>query len=408
MNKLKVAIWLKENYSPETGGGFSYYEHLIKQIDQFNFDELIDIVFISYKRTSGFVKNVINISENEISKRNWTTSLRIAHKFCSLPGIRKLKFGNKLAEFVNGKTTKDIESILSKNLIDLVYFPVPTDTSLNYPYILTHWDIGHKSMYCFPEVSMNGIYEKRHNYHSNTLQKAFAIFTESEQSKLELLHYERINAERIYTVPLIYGSVVETNVSERKQNEILSKWNLTKNNFFFYPAQFWSHKNHYILLKACKILKSEYPLIKWVFTGSDKGNLSYIKEQIIHQGLENEVIITGFVSFDEIYTLYKNTLSLTMPTYLGPTNMPLLEAKYLGCNVICSNLKGHKEQLGDYADYFNPSNENELVTICKNYLQNGKNTLPELKKINLAESVNSHLIQLYNVRKTFGLNFDQE
>ena len=65
-----------------------------------------------------------------------------------------------------------------------------------------------------------------------------------------------------------------------------------------------------------------------------------------------------------------------MPTLLGPTNMPLLEAACLDCPVICSDLEGHREMLGDYALYFNPYSPEDisftlgsfLSTKAKNYL----------------------------------------
>ena len=59
---------------------------------------------------------------------------------------------------------------------------------------------------------------------------------------------------------------------------------------------------------------------------------------------------------EEIASFYKHALALVMPSYLGPTNIPLIEAREFNCPVLCSDLDGHKEILGSEAIYFPPNN----------------------------------------------------
>jgi glycosyltransferase involved in cell wall biosynthesis len=47
-------------------------------------------------------------------------------------------------------------------------------------------------------------------------------------------------------------------------------------------------------------------------------------------------------------------ISVIFASFIGPTNMPIIEALDLGIPLICSNILGHKEILGDSALYFNP------------------------------------------------------
>ena len=94
--------------------------------------------------------------------------------------------------------------------------------------------------------------------------------------------------------------------------------------------------------------------------GSDKGNINYIRERTDRLGLNQHVNIPGYVSDKELYVFYKNSLALVMPTYLGPTNIPLLEAAELGCPVLCSDLPGHRELLEDAALYFDPANAADI------------------------------------------------
>jgi len=54
-----------------------------------------------------------------------------------------------------------------------------------------------------------------------------------------------------------------------------------------------------------------------------------------------------------------------MPTFLGPTNMPIIEAMQNNCLVICSNLDGHIEQTNGHAYYFKPQNYNDIASKIK-------------------------------------------
>ncbi|MBR6061918.1 MAG: glycosyltransferase, partial [Spirochaetales bacterium] len=133
---------------------------------------------------------------------------------------------------------------------------------------------------------------------------------------------------------------------------------------FFYPAQFWPHKNHICILKALKILNDEYKINPMIFfTGSDKGNKEYINKKIIEYHLEEQVKFTGFISDKELKYLYTHTTAMIFASLMGHNNMPPIEATYLNCPVIITNLDGHKEQLKDSALYFNGYDPNDLA--CK-------------------------------------------
>lgn len=83
--------------------------------------------------------------------------------------------------------------------------------------------------------------------------------------------------------------------------------------------------------------------------------MDYIKKQAAELNVKEQIIFVGFVPSEDIYTFYKNTLSLVMPTFLGPTNMPIVEALYLGCPIICTDMEGHREIAQEAALYVQPT-----------------------------------------------------
>lgn len=268
-----------------------------------------------------------------------------------------------LSRLMSQLKNSSLVQCLKANGVDLVYYLKPNDYPMDFPMIVTHWDVGHKSMYPFPEVAADGNYRKRESYYINMLNRALLILCESKSGAKELIHYYPINSQKVKVLPLFGGEIVNLQVEEEKQHEILDKYGLLPGKFFIYPAQFWAHKNHFNLVMAFdELLKTQPdPQLRLVLCGADQGNMSYINEIIQSHGLSKQVIITGFVNNDALYTFYKHAISLVMPTFLGPTNIPLIEAAMLRCPVICSDLSGHREMLGETALYFDPSAASEIA-----------------------------------------------
>ena len=400
MDKLKIAVYLDADYKPQVGGGYSYASKLVELIDQYAFEERIEIVFISEAKlgTNSFSKSFLHIPKNQFISECWSFGKKLRLKISSLlpSGTKMMK---EMIEAQQSAINAKVVSFLHENAIDLIYYLKPESNPYNMPYIMTHWDLGHKTMFAFPEATQDGNFEKREKYHRIELQKAFAIFTESETSIDELVFHERIDKARIFVLPLMPGKVVGIDVSLAVQSDILKKWSLENGQFYFYPAQFWAHKNHYALVQAFAIVSQKNPNVKLVLSGSDKGNKKYIEELVSQLNLSEKVLFVGFISDEEVFALYKNAIALVMPTLLGPTNMPLLEAHALGCPVLCSNLSGHQRQMGDKATYFNPIDPSDIAEkMCGTIL---RHTSYE-DTTNYGQILNDHFIKLLPFRRTFG------
>ena len=180
--------------------------------------------------------------------------------------------------------------------------------------------------------------------------------------------------------------IINKNFSEKEINEVKNKYSLP-NNFFFYPAQFWEHKNHIRIVEAVKILKNKNKEFSVIFCGSDKGNLNYIREEIKKYNLENNIKILGFIPANELGILYKLSFAVIMPTFFGPTNIPVVEAWYYDIPLIySSHLKNQVENAALLVDPLNSQDVAEkMEEICKhkvrqNLIQNGKKKLEDLKK----------------------------
>jgi glycosyltransferase involved in cell wall biosynthesis len=416
MHKLRVGIIVDLNLLPTDGGTYSYYQSLLKGINNFNFDESIDIVNIVFyqqkKMHPDLTKPVVFIKTSFLSgfKRKTTSVFKKSTGY-SLKSNLLVKC---IANALNRNNTRAIEKQLAQNDIDIIYYLKPENNSLNYSCITTHWDIGHRTTHAFPELTTGSNYKNRENYYRYTLDKALLILCESDAGRQELLDHYNFSEKKVGVLPMFSNSALKPGSDEKANLRILADYHLEKEKFFIYPAQFWAHKNHYNLILAFEQLANKHKDIKLVLCGSDKGNLDHIKSIITELGLNNKVIITNFVSNEALSVFYTNAIALVMPTFLGPTNMPLIEAAQLKCPVLCSDFAGHREIMGDNALFFNPALPAEIENAMAQMITNKekRNSMIESaydhitrSKFNLDKSLvalNNLLLQVKSIRKTWG------
>jgi glycosyltransferase involved in cell wall biosynthesis len=401
MRKLRVGIWIAEDFKPETGGGFGYYTQLVNATYNYNFANA-EIIYISKKFISDWDKRD---KSYELQTPYFKPTFFLGEYPLVRRIIRKLKLLTIGIDYSSEK--KDYDNRLKEellNVVDIIYYPTPFCFVENFPYIYTLWDIGHLCAYAFPEVAMNGAFESRKQHHDLFPQKALMVFCESKAGKKEAVQYLNLNENKIKVVPIFPSKIINDKIVAEKPAR------LNEESFFIhYPAQYWSHKNHYNLLLAFKMVLVKFPSIKLIFSGSDKGNKEYIFAMIEAYKLTNSVLDLGFVKMEELKWIYQHSQGLVMPTLLGPTNMPLMEAAELGCSVACSNLEGHKEQLDEYGYYFDPLKPEDMAETIIAMIEDRQKG--ERRIYNSSFNIKNALIQIdlafseiKNLRFTWGTN----
>jgi glycosyltransferase involved in cell wall biosynthesis len=393
VRKLRVGVWIGDGYKPEAGGGFGYYTQLISKIKTYSFAGA-EVSFITNGTTS---------SDLNCYQIKWRPLRHKKIRSLLLNTVRWIPFMRKTEAALTNQEKEHSKKLNEelKNVVDLIYYPTPECAFPDFPFIYTLWDSGHLSTFGFPEVLMHGEFENRKAHYDLIPYKAQMVFAESEAGKKEIEYYYRINPERIKVVPIFPSPIIEANYSS-----VCPKGIDNTTYFIHYPAQFWAHKNHYNLILAFKTLLASFPDLKLVFTGSDKGNKAYLFSLINDLGISQNVIDLGFVSMEELKWLYLHSQGLVMPTFLGPTNMPLLEAAELGCPVACSNLKGQMEQLGEYGYYFDPAKPEQIVAAVTDMLLDRKkgHIRPYIKLFtidNALKSIGNAFSEIRNIRFTW-------
>lgn len=362
---MKICVWLDRPVNKSSGGVYTYIDTLIRGIDNFSFHPGVEIIFLSVHSQSNVGKPSINITEHQLGLPIFIKVIRRIFKLISNDVFENII--NLIDQKEKKIKDKSITEYLKQEGVKLIFYPMQQTSVIDgIPFILNNWDLAHYTTYAFPEIADGGGFYKRNDWYVNIMPGALMIFCETEAGKKEISHYLNFNPDKIKVLPIFSsGLLINLKLSTQEQLTILEKLNIKKQQFFFYPAQFWAHKNHYTLIKAFHKFIGQYPDHKLLLCGGDNGNGEYIKSYVKTLSLEKNVLFTGFIEDDALYTLYKNAAALIMPTFLGPSNIPPIEALHLECPVLCSDLDGHKEMLNDAALYFNPLDDISILESMK-------------------------------------------
>ncbi|MBD3272744.1 glycosyltransferase [Candidatus Dependentiae bacterium] len=372
----------------ESGGAFTFAQSIFNQLCKTNINHEIFI----FSDDADKFKNSNNVKFVKInrfySNKNESFIKRLI-----------LKIPRKILRILQNKKYK---SALNKSVIDnkinFMWFATPAYEYVNVPYAFTVWDLQHRLQTYFPEVSLDNEFEHREKYYNSVILKSSFVIIGNGGGKKEISKFYNYPENRIKILPLPTPDFV-------LRHDFKSEVKLGGEKYLFYPAQFWPHKNHVLILYAIRILKKKYNLdFKVIFTGSDKGNLDYIKSKVQELDLKNKVEFLGFVSIKKLIMFYKNAFALVFPSFFGPDNIPPLEAFTLGCPVIAARVSGSEYQLKDAALLFDPKNEFELVDCIKRLYENNnlkKELIEKGLKVAKSWTAKEYVESIFNIVDDF-------
>lgn len=246
---------------------------------------------------------------------------------------------------------------INRSDCDLVIFP--SQDILSYcvrkKSLASILDLMHRYEGQFEEYR-NGEFELREQHFRDVCRHASGILVDSEVGKLQVMESYGVNGKNVFVLPFVPPEYL----LQGKEVDVRRKYELPEK-YLFYPAQFWEHKNHRNLLRAMKLLLDRGVPVNLVLVGAPKNHYREVLLEIDQLGLADHVFVLGFVSNDDMYSLYKNAVALTFVSRIGPTNIPPREAMMVGCPVIVSNIYAMPEQVGDAALLVDPVDPQDIA-----------------------------------------------
>lgn len=129
-------------------------------------------------------------------------------------------------------------------------------------------------------------------------------------------------------------------------------------------------KNLVRLIEAFKEIIKVNSKIKLVIVGKDGWKYKEVYEAVEKANLSKSIIFTGYVSNNELETLYNKSMFVVYPSLYEGFGLPPLEALSRNKSVLVSNIQVLKEILGDAAFYCNPYDVKDITKSILRLIEN--------------------------------------
>lgn len=345
MKSFRVGV-LVNDFNPEVGGAHNFVQAVASALPFGSIQESrLELVLISEGRKSTTrSKHSINV------RRSRWIEAKLLMSYRNNSSLWLIKLLDRL---------NPINRVIRQNNIDFLLFLGSSAIPIPIPFGVIVWDVQHRTHPWFPELQHG--WGSRDELARLVLTRASIVITGTDVGRDQLIKFYGVCETNIFIIPHPVPPDIEA----------FSRENFNSTFRFLYPAQFWPHKNHVVILEAMHKLKLAHTLaFQVIFVGSDKGNLAHIRELIDTYELSNFVEIKGFVSRAELLSLYREVDALVYSSFSGPENLPPLEAFMSSLPVIYSDFPGAREQLGNAALFFDPMDEERLAELFLELIAN--------------------------------------
>jgi len=250
---------------------------------------------------------------------------------------------------------KGTGGMLKGKEIDILFCPFSATTykENGIPTVSTINDIQHEY---YPQFFTPLENHHRTQFYKDTSKKVEGVICISDYTKKTFCEKYNFDLDRAYTV-----YIAIQNRFKREDKTIIEKLKLNGIKYIVYPANFWEHKNHKILLNAFSMYAHRNLTAKLVLTGNALGKEKEYEEIFEKMGLKNRVIITGYLNNEEFYSILKNSKGLIFPSLFEGFGIPIVEAMYINKLISCSNVTSLPEVGCESICYFNPTKPDEVL-----------------------------------------------
>ena len=254
--------------------------------------------------------------------------------------------------------TRDLLRSLDADLI-FCPFTAPLYPRPGVPMVIIVYDLQYQT---YPQFfSGEDLYYLDH-YFRQSCQAATRLICISEYTRQSVLASGNVPPERVLAIPTGLFNRLETASPEAFQ-EVLGKYHLYADGYLLYPANFWPHKNHEMLLVAFSMFLSRRPEsdLKLVLTGAPGERMSYLRQAAHEMGLGEKVLFPGFVAAQDYSALLQGCLAVIFPSLYEGFGAPVIEAMAFSKPALCSNLTSLPEVTQSAAHLFDPRKPDQIA-----------------------------------------------
>ena len=183
-----------------------------------------------------------------------------------------------------------------------------------------------------------------------------AIIAVSEQTRNDLIHYFKVEEEKIRVIYQPCNSIFATQPTEQQKKEVKEKLNLP-DEFILMVGNIEERKNVKTVIDAVQNQCIDIPL---VIVGRENQYAVELKKEIARKNIKN-VHFRHDVCFWDLPAVYALANVFVYPSHFEGFGIPIIEALSCGVPVITSNTSCFEETGGESVLYVNPNDKEEII-----------------------------------------------
>jgi glycosyltransferase involved in cell wall biosynthesis len=280
---------------------------------------------------------------------------RLASRITPLVGGRLRRVLSRAGYRLNMKLKRRGAGTLLRDLdVDLLFCPftAPTYFEPGIPTVCTIYDLQYKT---YPEFFAPEDVAHRAQTFIDASRRATALAAISDYSRQSAIVHGDLDQTRIRTIHLRMARRIAPEAGQ--STHVLERLGLAPQRYLIYPANFWKHKNHEMLLAAFGMACADGQLpadIKLGCTGAPGARQEWLKNAARGMNLGDRVVFPGYVPNAELAAMISNCNGVVFPSLYEGFGLPVLEAMAADVPVACSNTTSLPEVAADAAILFDP------------------------------------------------------
>jgi glycosyltransferase involved in cell wall biosynthesis len=201
-----------------------------------------------------------------------------------------------------------------------------------------------------------------------SIRRAERVIVISEQTKQNVIREYGISPDKIVLTPLAAAPEFRVQADPAELRRVLACYGIQAP-YVLAVGNLEPRKNLVRIIRAfASLLDNGLPPHQLVIAGKAHWQGSVVGQEIERLGLGNQAILTGYVSTDDLVSLYNAARLFCYPSLHEGFGLPILEAMSCGAPVITSNTSSMPEVAGAAAWLVDPCSEQDLATAMERIL----------------------------------------
>ena len=203
-------------------------------------------------------------------------------------------------------------------------------------------------------------------------KKSAYVVAPTQYASNQLAKYTGINSNKIQVIGEA-PKTIATSISENETSAIVKQ--ISNLDYILHVGTLEKRKNLVALIQAFKIVRENgFPNLKLVLVGKASNKITLddsgsIKDAIMQQQLNNEVILTDYLFDAEVQQLYQKAKLYVFPSINEGFGIPVLEAFKYQVPVVIANNTCLPEVAGQGAKSFNPFSVQDMANAISTLLK---------------------------------------